>query len=113
MLKSNKETITLQIEGYFKKGDDFGHLLKEFSVPKALEMWSENLFHMAKSLKKASELLKDQPVIAEGNTHYAGIYDINRKIAEELLKTGYFYEDAFYDEDEDEDEESYEDEVTL
>jgi len=59
-----KDKITLEIEGYYKKGDDFEFLLREYSPQKALEMWGEGLVEMGKNLQRAAELLKNEKLEA-------------------------------------------------
>lgn len=95
-MKRDKEKTTLEIHGYFKKGDDFYHYLKDFSPRKALELWGADLIDMGKALQKAAELLAAcQDLEADGNTHHAEISNVDRKLADEILKISYFHEDLF------------------
>jgi len=94
-----KDKITLEIDGYYKKGDDFEFLLREYSPQKALEMWGEGLVEMGKNLQRAAELLKNEKLEAGGGTHVAWLSNIDKKIADELLKMTTFSKEFEFEED--------------
>lgn len=92
-MKNDK--ITVELFAHWKQGDDFGAFLKEFSPSKALEMWGKSLIETGKLLIKGSEILAGQEIKADGDTHHISLYDIDRKLAENLFKLGIFYQDQW------------------
>ena len=91
--KVKKDNITVEAWVHWKQGDEFADFVKEFSTPKALEMWGLSLIERGKILVKGSEILAGQELKVDSDTHHIAIYDVDREIADELFKLGIFHQD--------------------
>jgi hypothetical protein len=93
--KMKKDKITVEAWVHWKQGDEFAGFLKEYSAPKALEMWGKSLVERGKGLIQASEILAGQDIEGWGDTHGLSLSNVDRNLAEELFKLGMFHQDHF------------------
>ena len=91
-----KDKITVEAQIHWKEGDEFAGLLKEYSTPKALELWGKSLIEKGQTLIKASEILAGQDNIKGwGGTRDLSLSNIDRERAEKLFKLGMFHQNHF------------------